>query len=42
MAGTSSLNRFYLILLVVAVAGGGLLFWQVRRGRARASPPTSR
>ncbi len=32
MAGTSSLNRFYLILLVVAVAGGGLLFWQVRRG----------
>ena len=32
MAGTTSLNRFYLILLVVAVAGGGLLFWQVRRG----------
>jgi protein-disulfide isomerase len=32
MAGTSSLNRFYLILLVVAVGGGGLLFWQVRRG----------
>ncbi len=32
MAGTSSLNRFYLILFVVAVAGGGLLFWQVRRG----------
>lgn len=32
MAGTSSLNRFYLILLVVAVVGGGLLFWQVRRG----------
>ncbi len=32
MAGTTSLNRFYLILLVVAVGGGGLLFWQVRRG----------
>ena len=32
MAGTTSLNRFYLILLVVAVVGGGLLFWQVRRG----------
>jgi protein-disulfide isomerase len=32
MAGTTSLNRFYLTLLVVAVAGGGLLFWQVRRG----------
>ncbi len=32
MAGTSSMNRFYLALLVVAVAGGGLLYWQVRRG----------
>lgn len=32
MAGTSSLNRFYLALLAVAVVGGGLLFWQVRRG----------
>ena len=32
MAGTSSLNRFYLVLLVVAVGGGGLLFWQMRRG----------
>lgn len=32
MAGTSSLNRFYLILLAVAVGGGGLLYWQVRRG----------
>ena len=32
MAGSSSLNRFYLILLAVAVGGGALLFWQVRRG----------
>lgn len=32
MAGSSSLNRFYLILLVIAVVGGGLLYWQVRRG----------
>jgi protein-disulfide isomerase len=32
MAGTSSLNRFYLILFTVAIVGGGLLFWQVRRG----------
>lgn len=32
MAGTSSLNRFYLALLVIAIAGGGLLYWQVRRG----------
>lgn len=32
MAGTSSLNRFYLILLAIAVVGGGLLYWQVRRG----------
>ncbi len=32
MAGTSSLNRFYLVLLAVAVGGGGLLFWQVRGG----------
>ena len=32
MAGTSALNRFYLVLLAVAVGGGGLLFWQVRRG----------
>ena len=32
MAGTSSLNRFYLVLLAVAVVGGGLLYWQVRRG----------
>ena len=32
MAGTTSLNRFYVILLVVAIAGGGFLFWQVRRG----------
>jgi len=32
MAGTRSLNRFYLVLLVLAVGGGGLLYWQVRRG----------
>jgi protein-disulfide isomerase len=32
MAGTSSLNRFYLLLLVLAVGGGGVLYWQVRRG----------
>lgn len=32
MAGTSTLNRFYLVLLAVAIAGGGLLFWMVRRG----------
>lgn len=32
MAGTSALNRFYLVLLLVAVVGGGLLFMQVRRG----------
>jgi protein-disulfide isomerase len=32
MAGTSSLNRFYLILLALAVGGGGLLYWQARRG----------
>jgi protein-disulfide isomerase len=31
MAGTSTLNRFYLLLLVLAVGGGGLLYWQVRR-----------
>ncbi|MEZ4411657.1 MAG: thioredoxin domain-containing protein [Gemmatimonadales bacterium] len=31
MAGSSSLNRFYLILLVIAIGGGGLLYWQVRR-----------
>lgn len=30
MAGTSSMNRFYLLLLVLAVGGGGLLFWQAR------------
>ena len=32
MAGTSSLNRFYLLLLALLVGGGGLLYWQVRRG----------
>lgn len=32
MAGSTSLNRFYLLLLVLAVGGGGVLFWQVRRG----------
>lgn len=32
MAGTTSLNRFYLVLLVIAVGGGGLLYWQVQRG----------
>ena len=26
MAGSSSLNRFYLILLVLAIVGGGLLY----------------
>jgi protein-disulfide isomerase len=30
MAGTSTLNRFYLLLLVLAVGGGGVLFWQMR------------
>ena len=30
MAGSSTLNRFYLVLLVLAVGGGGLLFWQMR------------
>ena len=38
MAGSTSLNRFYLILLVVAVAGGGLLFRQMRRGGPTISP----
>ena len=41
MAGTTSLNRFYLILLVVAVVGGGLLFWQVRRGVPRCGRITT-
>jgi protein-disulfide isomerase len=30
MAGTSALNRFYLLLLVLAVGGGGFLYWQTR------------
>jgi protein-disulfide isomerase len=30
MAGSSTLNRFYLLLLVLAVAGGGALYWQTR------------
>lgn len=38
MAGSNSPNRFYLILLAVAVAGGGLLYWQVRRGTPSISP----
>jgi protein-disulfide isomerase len=38
MAGSSSLNRFYLILLVIAVGGGGLLYWQVRRNVPSISP----
>jgi len=38
MAGSSSLNRFYLILLVLAIGGGGLLYWQVRRNVPSISP----
>jgi protein-disulfide isomerase len=38
MAGSTSLNRFYLILLVLAIVGGGLLYWQVRRNVPSISP----
>jgi protein-disulfide isomerase len=37
MAVTSTLNRFYLLLLAVAIAGGGILYWQVR-GRVPSIP----
>ncbi len=37
MAGTSALNRFYLLLLVLAVGGGGVLYWQTR-GRGPSIP----
>lgn len=30
MAASPSANRFYLLLLVLAVGGGGILFWQMR------------
>ncbi len=31
MAGRSQTNRFYLLLLALAVAGGGVLYWQMRQ-----------
>jgi len=37
MAGSPNLSRFYVVLLVVAVAGAGVLYWQAR-GKAVSIP----
>ena len=34
MAGSSTLNRFYVLLLALAVGGGGLLYWQAQHRSA--------